>query len=345
MSPEQARGQPADARSDQFSFSVALWEALFSQRPFDAHAAPENRHAPATPRGREVPAWVHAVVARGLSSDADARWPSMSALLEALGRDPAERRRRWISGVVALGLIGLAVAGSLGVLRRPPLCGGAVARLAGVWDAPRKQRLERAFLESGAADAADAWSRARDILDRYAQRWVGTHEETCRATRVEGRQSEALLDLRMACLDRRRAILAALGDLWSGRLTDKAVNDAPTAAKALPPLDECSDVDALTAPLALPKDPAQQAKIEAVRQRLDRIQALSATSKWQEAATEATAARKEADAIGYAPLTAEAALGLAVATFQLSEPSSVELSEEAARQGALAHDDRLTPTP
>ena len=34
MSPEQLLGEPADARSDQFSFCVALFEALFGVRPF-----------------------------------------------------------------------------------------------------------------------------------------------------------------------------------------------------------------------------------------------------------------------------------------------------------------------
>jgi eukaryotic-like serine/threonine-protein kinase len=34
MAPEQWRGAVADARSDQFSFCVALWEALLGERPF-----------------------------------------------------------------------------------------------------------------------------------------------------------------------------------------------------------------------------------------------------------------------------------------------------------------------
>src|SRR4051794_3934114 len=34
MAPEQLRGGAADARSDQFSFCVALWEALYGRKPF-----------------------------------------------------------------------------------------------------------------------------------------------------------------------------------------------------------------------------------------------------------------------------------------------------------------------
>src|ERR1044071_9917068 len=39
MSPEQLRGQHVDPRADQFSFCVALWEAVSGERPFQDPAA------------------------------------------------------------------------------------------------------------------------------------------------------------------------------------------------------------------------------------------------------------------------------------------------------------------
>lgn len=100
MAPEQRAARIADARSDQFSFCVALHEAIFGVRPGAAPAADGLR------REAQVPMGLARVLARGLAADPRARWPSMTHLLAELERlrGSARRRRLWAAalGVVAL---------------------------------------------------------------------------------------------------------------------------------------------------------------------------------------------------------------------------------------------------
>src|SRR6202044_603720 len=119
MAPEQKRGH-ADARSDQFSFCVAFYQALTGHHPF----APDGKldaGAFAEREGR-IPPSIRKVLARGLRVDAKDRYPSMEELLAELAAP--RRRRRWhVLGGVALG-VGAAVAIALGVRQRtiqPPL--------------------------------------------------------------------------------------------------------------------------------------------------------------------------------------------------------------------------------
>jgi len=86
MAPEQrVQAATADARSDQFSFCVALHEAVFGVRPI--------ADTP-TARSTRIPARLAAVIDRGLAADPRARWTSMEHLLGELTklRWPA---RRW----------------------------------------------------------------------------------------------------------------------------------------------------------------------------------------------------------------------------------------------------------
>jgi hypothetical protein len=113
MAPEQQRAEPIDARADQFAFCVSLYEALYGELPFrgetrndylDAVAGGVLRPPPALAR---VPAWLHAVLTRGLAVRPEDRWPSMEALLAEIGGDPAaERATGHIERAIGIGTVG-----------------------------------------------------------------------------------------------------------------------------------------------------------------------------------------------------------------------------------------------
>ena len=82
MAPEQLLGQEIDARADQYSFCVALYEALYGERPFDGAS---GRLKPAR-ADKEVPHQLRSIMLRGLRISPHERYPSMHALLFELSR-------------------------------------------------------------------------------------------------------------------------------------------------------------------------------------------------------------------------------------------------------------------
>jgi tetratricopeptide (TPR) repeat protein len=320
MAPEQFLASPTDARSDQFSFCVALYRALYGAPPF----AGDNVGAimssvlagriEAPPPSATVPTWLRRVVTRGLSRAPDARWPSMAELLGALEHDPAVTHRRRALAVVALA----AVAGSAFVVaRRAPSCTGGPSRLAAAWEGSeasgarrRRAAVENAFLASGAPGALDVWTRVTALLDRYRADWLTMYRDACEATEVRREQSPAMLDLRMSCLDEARVALSSLTDALT-TADREVVGRAVDAARALPPVERCGDLRQLRATIEPPRDEATRKKVDDLRRRAAVTKALHDTGRHAAAGDLASAQLEEARAIGYQPLVAEALMTLA----------------------------------
>ncbi|MBM4363439.1 MAG: serine/threonine protein kinase, partial [Deltaproteobacteria bacterium] len=92
MSPEAARGDPADARSDVFAAGIVLWELLAGQRLYRSGAGrpstlQQAREAfiPPLP-ARDLPdeERLHGIIQRALARDPAARYPSAGAMLQDL---------------------------------------------------------------------------------------------------------------------------------------------------------------------------------------------------------------------------------------------------------------------
>ncbi|HEX5750896.1 MAG TPA: serine/threonine-protein kinase [Archangium sp.] len=315
MAPEQYRQEAVTARADQFAFCATLYYALYREHAFAgsgaaalARATLEGRLRP-PPRDPGVPNWVRRVVLKGLQVHPQERYVSMQALLDALHDDPRARRRRQAFVAVAGAFLVAMVAGAVGEWhQRQGLCQGVAARMDGVWDAPRQEAMQRAFLATGAPYAADTWKGVKDALDAYASQWVKGQRVACEATKLRGDASEEVLAARTTCLERRRSELKALTDVLAeadGRVVERAVE----AVRGLSELSPCDTADPL-ASSEPPSNPQVAARVEELHTALARARALRISGQFPAGLEVAGPVAREAHTLGYHPLEAEAMLEL-----------------------------------
>jgi len=347
MSPEQWTGQAVDERSDQFAFCVALWEALYRTRPFPGNRPKDIRDAirsgmiPEASR-RGVPRWMLAMLRRGLAPDPRTRWPDMTTLLDALARRTRTDRRWTIAAITAGIAIGSAVTAAAVVASRgtPDPCAPPTARLAGVWSPAHGEALRAHLVAVDPALGAIRFSRIAPALDAAAQRWSDMHVAACRATRVDGRQSDSLLDRRMECLDR---WLIELGDtvgVIARAAGPAAVDQSVRAATSLSPLDVCGDLQALAA-APPPAGAADRVAAVALANRTREIDVARRAERFDGLAARAADLVAAARVLGHAPtlvdaLVAQVSVLRALNQRGATEPILRELVETAAR----LHDDR-----
>jgi tetratricopeptide (TPR) repeat protein len=311
MAPEQHRQEATDGRTDQFSFCVALWEALTGERPFEGDTLTEiamhvieGEIRDSTAEAR-IPSHLRPVLRRGLAVEPGARFPSMSPLLVELERDIAAGRRR-VAAVV--GTLALGVGAGLLALRpsagEAPPCRAGDSMIADAWNAERSSAAAGAYASTGLAYAPDTWKNAAPRLDHYAAAWSKAYRDACEATHVRGEQSEDLLDRRMICLDASRQALMASAEVLDD--PDKqVVLNTQRIVDHLPELSACSDRDALASGVAPPSDEGR-VEMDSLRALIARARAAESAGKVKEAAAPAAEILRRAEAAAYAPVTAEA---------------------------------------
>lgn len=356
MAPEQHTGGEVGALADQYSFCVALYEALYGMHPFQpgasrvsltqliAHKHQERFQAP--PPNSDIPDWLRAVILRGMSARSEERWPSMDALISALGDDPA-RRRRWrlMAATLALAALSLAALAAIGWLRAPEpvaVCESAESELQGIWDEATKRAMQTAFVATELPYATDTYQRTTALLDAYADAWVEMHNQACAATQIRKQQSYDILALRMACLSRRKDTLKALTTLFLRSNKPEVVNQAVLSAAELPPVAYCGDIAALTAEIPPPEDPLIRAVAETLQYRLDSANALEQAGQYQDGLALAEEVLRESRKLSYLPLQAQAMYRVASLRERTGDNAGAEaIGNDALTYAARAKDDEL----
>ncbi|MEX1361543.1 MAG: serine/threonine-protein kinase [Nannocystaceae bacterium] len=351
MSPEQWRGEVVDARSDQFSFCVSLWEALYGARPFTQTelgslmlAVTQGHVEP--PPSSAVPGRVLRALRRGLQPDPDDRFADMDALLVALA---PPRRTGWLVAAGALVVVGAATAGVLAGERDPSEgCRDEAERLAGVWDDARRGAAGQGLSTTALPYAETVWASIAPRIDGYAAAWTTQAEASCVGALAQTDAARTRNARQQRCLD---DALAALSEL-SGQLAraDEAVAvDAAYAVTRLPDLSACAD-DRRLARWADEPTPSQADAMQRARAALAQARRSLAVLDTREGGTRYVAeleqgrqaaqrAREVAMAAEHAPLRAEASLALGRLQLKLGDKATAERSlAEAVEQAELGGD-------
>ncbi len=289
MAPEVLAGDAATPHSDQFSFCVALWEALWGERVGGARA---TFALPPRASGR-VPPRLRLILERGIAVRPVSRWRDMDALIDALSR--TLRPRRWPA---LFGIGAVAVTGVVALMGPPVRSSCPPLALEPVWrDTVRDAVAAR--LDRGVDEHASSGRYVVARLDARVAALQQRRQVACNVAQRDDQSGEALT----ACLDRAELELAvAVDELLA------AQGDALTRVAALVPdagtVTVCDDSEQLAREVVLPAEQRPR-QLELLR-ALHHAAAQAAVGGPAAAREAAAAVVEQAVALGHPPTLAAA---------------------------------------
>ena len=294
MPLEQLEGRDAGPASDQFSFCVTAYEALFGARPFagttiDDLVTAVARGASPPDRTNSVPRGVIKCLLRGLAPAPAQRFASMDALLDQLAREAGRRSRHLrvaiVGGAVALGATVAAFAWSGHSDPQESVRTAASTRMSLVWGDADRAQLAAHVRALGVPVAADRAEHIVQELDAYRVRWLAARVDAWAATRVRGEQTQEALERRIACLERMANAMHATVRVLA-TITAAELEKAPDVVTALPDVAVCANVAMLARESVLPSTPEGRA----LDAELNGLEALHLIGRNDEALAKATSA-------------------------------------------------------
>jgi tetratricopeptide (TPR) repeat protein len=265
MAPELIDGARPDARSDQFSFAVTLFESVTGTYPYagkTAEAVWAQMSAGAIAKhDARIPAWLDRVLRRALSPEPEDRFASMDELLDLLD----QRSRRGMGmPVVAAGALGGIVVAGLALLLAPASADSASSRVKcgdelvdEVWSQPARSSIAKQFAAVAPLRAAASLAFVDQRLDQWTGSWKLGRLAACTAEPAQRRA-------RMTCLDRQLGELRAQLAVWS-RADASVVDRSALAIADLPSPAECTQAAPLAAAPASPSFTDAIAEIDALK--------------------------------------------------------------------------------